>query len=106
MKTSLGDDCVAINLDYDAVKEVVQIVSDCPNDYESARLRTRERHENFTLRFTGEFSPTHRYFVTRISWVFPSFRGPAALPHCHSPVLSTKQVNMPSLSVMETSRVR
>jgi hypothetical protein len=52
MKTSLGDDCVAINLDYDAVKEVVQIVY-CPNDYESARLRTRERHENFTLRFGG-----------------------------------------------------
>jgi len=26
MKTSLGDDRVAINLDYDAVKEVVQIV--------------------------------------------------------------------------------
>jgi hypothetical protein len=27
MKTSLGGDCVAIHLDYDAVKEVVQIVS-------------------------------------------------------------------------------
>jgi hypothetical protein len=26
MKTSLGVDCVATNLDYDAVKEVVQIV--------------------------------------------------------------------------------
>jgi hypothetical protein len=25
MKTSLGDDCVAANLDYDTVKEVVQI---------------------------------------------------------------------------------
>jgi len=55
MKTSLGDDCVAINLDYEAVKEVVQIVPDCPNDYENARLRTRERHENFTLRFAGYF---------------------------------------------------
>jgi hypothetical protein len=50
MKTSLGVDCVAINLDYDAVKEVVQIVSGCPRNYERSRLRKRERDENFALR--------------------------------------------------------
>lgn len=65
MKTSLGDDCVAINLDYEAVKEVVQIVPDCPGDYASARLRTRERHENFTLRFCRLCSPTHPAKRTR-----------------------------------------
>jgi len=44
MKTSLGDDCVAINLDYDAVKEVVQIVSERQHDYERQRLRRREHN--------------------------------------------------------------
>jgi hypothetical protein len=42
MKTSLGDDCVAINLDYDAVKEVVQIVSDCRHKYGGVRLTPGE----------------------------------------------------------------
>jgi len=49
MKTSLGDDCVFIYLDYDAVKEVVQNSSIVPDDYQRARLRTSERDENFTL---------------------------------------------------------
>jgi len=51
MKTSLGDDCVVIHLDYDAVKEVVQIVSNCRDDYERPRLSADERDKNFTLRF-------------------------------------------------------
>src|SRR5204863_8573523 len=56
MKTSLGDDCVAINLDYDVVKEVVQIVSGYPGDYERMRLRVGERDENFALRSGTDFS--------------------------------------------------
>ncbi len=32
-------------------------------------------------------------------WVFPSFRGPAAVPHCHRLNLSTKQVKGASRSV-------
>jgi len=57
MKTSLGVDCVAINLDYDAVKEVVQIVSGCPNNYGRTRLKRRERDENFALRVRYLLSP-------------------------------------------------
>jgi len=49
MKTSLGVDCVAIDLDYDAVKEAVQILSGCPSNYERTRLRPSERDENFAL---------------------------------------------------------
>src|SRR6185503_13187234 len=47
MKTSLGDDCVAVNLDYDAVKEVVQ---NYHGDCERQRLRMGERGWKFTLR--------------------------------------------------------
>jgi hypothetical protein len=79
MKTSLGDDCVVIHLDYDAVKEVVQIVSSCRDDYERQKLSTGERDKNFTLRFHDRCIC---YFATRISCGFPSLRGPAALPHC------------------------
>jgi hypothetical protein len=53
MKTSLGDDCVAINLDYDAVKEVVQIYQ---SNYERPRLSTSERDKNFTLRLRVTFA--------------------------------------------------
>jgi len=50
MKTSLGDDCVFIYLDYDAVKEVVQNSSNVSRDYQGPTLRKHERNANFKLR--------------------------------------------------------
>jgi len=54
MKTSLGDDCVAVNLDYDAVKEVVQ---NYHGDCERQRLRMRERGWKFTLKISCDAIP-------------------------------------------------
>jgi hypothetical protein len=50
MKTSLGVDCVAITLDYDAVKEVVQIVSGYRSGYRERKLRVGEQDWNFRFR--------------------------------------------------------
>jgi len=53
MKTSLGDDRAFNHLDYDAVKEVVQIYRDCQRDYLSLKLRKREQKENLRLNLAG-----------------------------------------------------
>jgi len=52
MKPLWAIDCVAVYLDYDAVKEVVQIVSGYPNEYACATLTGGEKNLNFALRIT------------------------------------------------------
>jgi hypothetical protein len=54
MKTSLGVDCVATKLDYDAVKEVVHNYGvDC----ERQMLSLREQNLKFALRFSSLAGP-------------------------------------------------